>query len=110
MAKHPFVVVLFLDYMYLDFYERIEERLVKLRELAETYSGYVWFASARIEMNELAREKYVGNVWGEEEVRGFINGKLSFKSARQIYFIALPRQNPMCSVIVIHSTPEGWEV
>lgn len=82
ITKYPFVVVLFLDYMYLDFYERIEERLVKLRELAETYSGYVWFASGRIEKNELSREKYVGNVWGEEEVRGFINGKLSFKSGR----------------------------
>jgi antitoxin component of MazEF toxin-antitoxin module len=82
MKKHPFVVVLFLDYMYLDFYDRIEERLVKLRELAEVYSGYVWFGSARIEKNELARERYVGNVWGEEEVRGFVNGKLAFKSGR----------------------------
>jgi len=82
IQKYPFVIVLFLDYMYLDFYDKIEERLVLLRELAESYSGMVWFAIARMEGNDLAREKYVGNVWGEEEVRGFINGRLAFKSGK----------------------------
>lgn len=82
IAKYPFVIVLFLDYMYLDFYDRIEERFVQLKELAESYSGYVWFATAPIGKNELAREKYVGNVWGEEEVRGFVNGKMTFKSGK----------------------------
>jgi len=82
ISKYPFVIVLFLDYMYLDFYDKIEERLVQLKEMSESYSGYVWFATARIEKNELSRERYVGNVWGEEEVRGFVNGKLTFKSGR----------------------------
>jgi len=82
IGRYPFVIVLFLDYMYLDFYDRIEERFVQLKELAESYAGYVWFATAPIDVNELAREKYIGNVWGEEEVRGFINGKLMFKSGK----------------------------
>ncbi len=82
IARYPFVIVLFIDYMYLDFYERIEERLVALRELADIYSGMVWFGVAIMEDNELARDRYVGNVWGEEEIRGFINGKLSFKAGK----------------------------
>lgn len=82
VARYPFVVVLFLDYMYMDFYEHIEERLAQLREMAETYAGYVWFASADMQKNEQARERYVGNIWGEEEVRGFINGEMAFKTER----------------------------
>ena len=82
VRRYPFLIVLFIDYMYLDFYDRIEERLVQMKELAETYKGLVWFGVARIEENELAREKYVGNVWSEEEVRGFVNGRLMFKSGK----------------------------
>jgi len=33
-----------------------------------------------------------------------------FRSARQRYFTALPRQKFMCSVIWMHSTPLGCEV
>lgn len=35
---------------------------------------------------------------------------LAFRSARQIYLTAFPRLKPMCSVIVMHSTPDGWAV
>jgi len=34
IGKYPFVIVLFIDYMYLDFYDRIEERLLQIKELA----------------------------------------------------------------------------
>ena len=82
VKRYPFMIVVFLDYMYLDFYDKIEERLVRLKGLADYYSGMVWFGIAKMEENELARERYVGNVWGEEEIRGFINGRLAFKAGK----------------------------
>jgi len=82
IGKYPFVIVLYLDYMYLDFYDRIQQRLVLLKELSDYYRGLVWFALAQIEDNDLAREKYIGNVWSEEEIRAFINGELAFKAAK----------------------------
>src|SRR4051812_15625577 len=35
-------------------------------------------------------------------------GSSAFSPARQIYFTALPRLKFICSVTVMHSTPDGW--
>jgi len=82
LKQYPFLIVLFIDYMYMDFYDRIEERLLQLRWMARYYSGLVWFGIARMSDNELSRDRYVGDVWGEEEVRGFVNGKLVFRAKK----------------------------
>ena len=80
IRKYPFFTVLFVDYMYLDFYDRIQEHILQLRWMARYYSGLVWFGVAEMDKNEIARDRYVGDVWEEEEMVVFLNGRPVFSA------------------------------
>ncbi len=79
VKKYPVLVVMFIDYLYLDFYDTIMRELSSMEGMARLFRGKIWFAVAEEERNTRARKRYIGNAWSEREIRVFINGELVMK-------------------------------
>jgi hypothetical protein len=79
VRSYPVLVVMFIDYLYLDFYDSITREMSVMEELAHLYKGKIWFAVAEEEKNTRARKRYVGNAWSEKEIRVFINSRMVMK-------------------------------
>lgn len=79
IQQYPFVVVVFWDFLYLDFYESIKRRINYMKKLAELFSGYCWFVIVNVENYPDLRKRFIGNAWSELEILGFVNGKKVFE-------------------------------
>ena len=79
IAKYPFVVVVFWDFLYLDFYDSIRRKINYINKLAEMFAGYCWFVVLNVEKYPELRKRYLGNAWSELEILGFVNGRKTFE-------------------------------
>jgi len=79
IRQYPFVVVVFWDFLYLDFYESIKRRIGYMKKLAKLFSGYCWFVIVNVENYPDLRKRFIGNAWSELEIQGFVNGKKAFE-------------------------------
>ncbi len=79
LKGYPFVVVVFWDFLYVDFLENFRRKLHFLRALARIFSGHCWFVMVNVDRYPDLRRRFIGNAWSELEIIGFINGKKTFE-------------------------------
>jgi len=79
IERYPFVVVVFWDFLYLDFYESIKRKVNYMKKLAELFSGHCWFVIVNVDSYPGLRKQFIGNAWSELELLGFVNGRKVFE-------------------------------
>jgi hypothetical protein len=79
LERYPFVVVVFWDFLYLDFYDSVRRKINFMKRLAALFQGHCWVVIVNTEEYPALRQQYVGNAWSELELRGYVNGRKLFE-------------------------------